>query len=175
MTKALVLRAESRGFELLKSCIIHIDDPNSGTEFANGFSIIAGKTGRIFEKSGFATIKLLYQQRLFSQCIPLLESQFRAASEKRRHLYLIAVSHILRNTPSEVLLSGVSSLMPILFSSIQCSTEPDLILSTLLTLDMILRDSPKFAIPHAGTLIKSCLKIAGSNEPKQPAVSSTIS
>ena len=170
LTRALVLLADKRSGELLGDCIQLMDDPQLGPEIASGFATIAGNMQKIFSKESFARIKLLYRQRLFCQCIPLLESRFRTSSRDRRHLYLIAVSHILRNTPGDVLFTGLSPLMPMLFSSVECESETDLVLSTLQTLGTILRESPKAAVSHTSTLITSCLRLAQHGPGKQPVV-----
>jgi len=50
-------------------------------------------------------VQLLYKQRFFNYCIPVLVKGFENSSDEVRHNFLVALSHVLRNIPKQVLLT----------------------------------------------------------------------
>ncbi|KAI9137437.1 Dos2-interacting transcription regulator of RNA-Pol-II-domain-containing protein, partial [Paraphysoderma sedebokerense] len=107
VTKALAIRSHPFGFEMIKNIIGLFKDGVMAKDAANGFAVIVGDEEEWLSKKGFAIVKLLYKQRLFSYCLPLLTEGFNTSDEESRNAYLIALSHLLKNIPKQVLLSAL--------------------------------------------------------------------
>ncbi|KAG0936580.1 hypothetical protein G6F32_010055 [Rhizopus arrhizus] len=73
LTKALVMRGHSFGFELLDSIIIQqCGSPDLGEDAAASFTIILQDDDFILSKSAHANVSILYKQRVFNHCFQTL-------------------------------------------------------------------------------------------------------
>lgn len=57
-----------------------------------------------------AVIRLMYRQRFYLQTMPHLLQAFQTAPAATRRLHLIAVSHLLRHVPQQVLLPDLNKV-----------------------------------------------------------------
>ncbi|CAG8738736.1 10758_t:CDS:10, partial [Dentiscutata erythropus] len=108
LTKALVLRTHQLGYDCTGQIINLFSDPILGKQSAEGIGIIIGESD-ILNRQGFATIKILYKQRFFNYCVPIIIERFKSSDDVTKHNYLMALSHLLRNIPKQVLMNDLPS------------------------------------------------------------------
>ncbi|KAJ3050197.1 mms19 nucleotide excision repair [Rhizophlyctis rosea] len=163
--KALILRAHNAGYALSLDVIHLLAHTGLGRDAGHGFGIIvADLEDGTLTKEAFAVTRLLYKQRFFNYCLPLLVDGFHAAAPELKQYYLLALSHLLRNIPQQILLNEIPRLFPLLLSSLS-STDGDLKVATLDTFDLVLKEAPAVAMEHAGSIIDLLLAITRSRDP----------
>lgn len=108
---------------------------------AEGVRVVIETCVSCLNRSSSARIRLMYQQRFFQEHVPAIVEGYKAAGAEGKAVYLVALSHLLRSVPKQVLLSELPSLLPLLFESLE-STERKLKLSTLNTLYSLTFDAP---------------------------------
>ncbi|RKO94648.1 RNAPII transcription regulator C-terminal-domain-containing protein, partial [Blyttiomyces helicus] len=160
IAKALILRSHSPGYAMASDVMRLLSDADVGREAADGVGVIIGDADDgTFTKGSFAVVKILHKQRFFSHCMPLLVGGFQAASTERRHFYLIALSHLLKNIPKPILLSELPKLFPLLLSSLSFP-DSELKLATLKTLQLMLKEAPAIVAEHISSVIPLLLAMA---------------
>lgn len=157
LTKALVLRTHQLGYDCIGQIINLFSDPILGKQSAEGIGIIINESD-ILNRQGFANIKFLYKQRLFNYCVPIIIERFKSSDDVTKHNYLMALSHLLRNIPKQVMMGDLPSLFPLLIYSLS-SVDPDLRASTIDTLYIISFDAPHIISEHISSLIPLLLSL----------------
>ena len=136
-------------------------------EASNGFSVLMGKTEMLDENS-FSVVHFLWQQKLFSQLLPLLLLSFQQSKEEnKKAVFLFSISNILKHPKKEVLIPEIPSILPLLLQSLS-TEDASLILSTLDTFLLILNESSSSLQPHLHSLVSSFLSL--SKFPSQPKI-----
>ncbi|KAJ3329575.1 hypothetical protein HDU91_003825, partial [Kappamyces sp. JEL0680] len=67
--------------------------------------IIKEDPAGILTKSSFVVHRLLFKQKLYNFCVPLLLASFERANADRKKYHLLALSHLLRNIAKKTLVN----------------------------------------------------------------------
>ncbi|KAI9824266.1 MAG: hypothetical protein M1832_002073 [Thelocarpon impressellum] len=168
LTKALVLRADSRANALLDRLIRILAHYTHGASAGRGFSILLAPDDLI-NKPNHVIVRLLHRQRLFAHCVPQLASSFREAVNLTKPNYLVALAGILGHVPGEVVLPSLDTLSPLLLQSLDLA-EADVKAATINTLTVTVRESAIAVEEHVASLIARLLGAAttrnGTNPPR---------
>lgn len=89
-----------------------------GKIFASGFeSLLAPE--ELLSTENHAIIRRLYVQKIFGICVPSLISKFKSCDDAAiKPNYLIALSGILKNSPTEIVMPEIETILPLLLQSI---------------------------------------------------------
>ncbi|ORX91539.1 ARM repeat-containing protein [Basidiobolus meristosporus CBS 931.73] len=158
VSRALVLRTHSAGFQLATDMCGLLNQAQLGKQVANGFETLIGDNEWVLDKSSFCTVRLLHKQRFFNHCLPMILDGFTNSPEGVKENYLIALSQILVSVPKQVLLSSISSLLPLLLSSLNFP-EAGLKASTLHTLSILIEETPQLVTEHVSTILPLLLQL----------------
>ena len=110
-------------------------------EAAAAFDVVLGDCEELLNAASFAQSRLLYKQRLFAQHVGRLTAGFHhpdaAPASRARHL--LALSHMLRHVPRQVLVEQVEAILPLLIQSLDAdeAREELLFLSSMQTLQAL--------------------------------------
>ncbi|KAI9292152.1 ARM repeat-containing protein [Neoconidiobolus thromboides FSU 785] len=155
--KALIIQSEKFGFELLELLVQFLDDNDLGSNVSEAIDQIFEEDKWFFAKQNHSIIKLLYKQRSFSLLLPKLTKGFlEANSEEIKHNFLIAISSLLIHIPKQILLRDGVTLLPLLLSALD-HFIPQIQISTLKTLTLILQESNALIIEIYSTLLPKLL------------------
>lgn len=132
--------------------------PNSsfGLISGRGFGILLAPD-EIFSKENGVTIRLLAKQKIFNFCIPKIASDFRQAESSAKANFLHALSGILQYMPTDILMTEIDSLLPLLLQSLDLE-DADVKAATVESLMVIGQDSPKAIEGHTSSLVNRLLK-----------------
>ncbi|KAI8372565.1 Dos2-interacting transcription regulator of RNA-Pol-II-domain-containing protein [Choanephora cucurbitarum] len=159
ITKALVLRTHPLGYELTNKVIEWCGDNSIQVQVAQGFHILIGDDEVALNKTTFAISTILYKQRFFSFCLPKLLERFQSAQDDTvKSNYLIALSHLLRNVPKQILLSELPPLVPLLIESLSLE-DNELKVSTLETFSLAVEEASDIIAPQIRTILPSLLSL----------------
>jgi len=159
IVKALIVRGEPEGSilwnkmqNLLESCNIEI-----ATHLSSRYHILFEDIRTLVNK------KPLYKQKYFVINLPELLKSYQES--KRPHIYLIAISNLLKNLPTSVLLDELHNILPLLLNAlnVQENQDANLLLSTLNTFMMLVKEVPITIANHLKELIPQLLKISCDN------------
>ncbi|KAF9435406.1 hypothetical protein BGZ76_006356, partial [Entomortierella beljakovae] len=164
ITKAMVLSTNSIGYDMTGELMNFFSVPHLGKVAADGFKLVIGEQHDILTKETFAVIRLLYKQRFFNYCIPVLVKGFENSTDAVRHNFLVALSHVLANIPKQILLTELPPLLPMLVHSLSFP-DSELRSSTIGTFQIITKDAPTLMAEHLSTLTPLLLKLASSEDP----------
>lgn len=92
ITKALLLRTEKFGMETTLAFVSLLAHPVFGTTASRGFSVLLDED-EFLNKLNHAVVRMLYKQRTFAQCVPLLVEGFKAADSSTYYPPLHASSN----------------------------------------------------------------------------------
>ncbi|KAL1925687.1 uncharacterized protein VTP21DRAFT_570 [Calcarisporiella thermophila] len=162
LAKGLLLKAHNLGYEMVSEMIACFHDPELGRSAAESFVNLIGNDDEkdiALTQQSFATVRLLYKQRFFDFCMPKIVDGFHHSSDDARYCYLIAMSHILRNIPKQVLLNELGPFVPLLVHSLSLPDDK-LKYSTLKTLSMIIQEAPGIISSHVGSLVPLLLDLS---------------
>ncbi|KAI4202363.1 MAG: hypothetical protein LQ350_002581 [Teloschistes chrysophthalmus] len=165
IAKALVLRL-ARTEEVLDHVLSLLSSKSHGLASARGFAALLAPD-EVLSKENGATIRLLARQRVFSICAPRIAKEFRAAEDLAKPHYLIALSGILKDVPTEVMMAEIDTLLPLLLQSLDLKDQ-DVKAATIDSLIVVCRESPVAVEGHAKSLTAR-LAQAGGDERKDTA------
>ncbi|CAB4400794.1 unnamed protein product [Rhizophagus irregularis] len=151
LTKALILRTHLLGYRCVDQITSQFNDPMLGKRASERFEVLIGESD-LLNKQSFAVVKTLHKQRFFNYCMPILAEGFKLSSDEVKHNYLIALSHLLRNIPKQVLLSELPSLITLLIHSLSLP-DAELKSSTIDTFYIISANAPQIISEHISSLI----------------------
>ncbi|KAI8092187.1 Dos2-interacting transcription regulator of RNA-Pol-II-domain-containing protein [Gilbertella persicaria] len=161
ITKALVLCTHPLGYELTNKLIEWCGDNTAGLQAPQGFHVVIGEDELALTKTTFAITTILYKQRFFSFCLPKLLEGFRSTQDDTiKPNYLIALSHVLRNVPKQILLSELPPLVPLLIESLALE-DGELKVSTLDTFSLAVEEASDVIAPQIRTILPSLLALLG--------------
>ncbi|KAL9123020.1 MAG: hypothetical protein Q9187_000434 [Circinaria calcarea] len=167
IAKALILRLVmvEKVLERLLDMLTH---KSHGAAAARGFGLLL-LPDEVISKENGAIIRLLAKQKVFSLCAPAIERAFRAADLSTKSNYLVALSGILRHTPTEVLLPEIETLLPLLLQSLDLEDQV-VKAATIETLTVVGHESPRAVEGHVGSLVSRLLKSAADPRANIPKV-----
>ena len=155
--KGLVLRLVYTE-EVLEHLLILLSSHEHGMASARGFGLLLAPD-EIMSKENGAVIRLLSKQKVFNICVPVIARDFKSAGTSLKPNYLTALSSILRYTPTEVFMSEIETILPLLLQSLD-HLESEIKAATIQSLTLISQESPKAIEGHVGSLVSRLLKSA---------------
>ena len=162
IAKALLLRL-ARTEEVLDHVLSLLSNQKYGHASARGFAVLLAPD-EILSKENGATIRLLARQKVFNICVPRLARDFRAADATVKPNYLVALSGILRDLPTDVMMLEIDTLLPLLLQSLDLPDQ-EVKAATLESLITISQQSLTVVEGHAQSLADRLLHCAG--DPKK--------
>lgn len=169
IAKALLLRL-SHTQEVLDHVLGRLSDNSCGPTSARGFGLLLA-TDEIISKQYGAKLRLLTKQKIFSICAPRIAADFRAAEASVKPNYLIALSGILKDVPTEVTMTEIATLLPLLLQSLDLPDQ-EVKAATIESLTVISQESPGAVEGHMSSLVNRLLQ-AASKPRENIAVSHT--
>ncbi|KAL8759828.1 MAG: hypothetical protein Q9199_000475 [Rusavskia elegans] len=157
IAKALLLRL-SHTQEVLDHTLGLLSDRICGSASARGFGLLLAPDEIISKQYG-ANIRLLAKQKVFSICAPRIAADFRAAEASVKPNYLIALSGILKAVPTEVAMTEIATLLPLLLQSLDL-LDQEVKAATIESLAVISQESPTAVEGHMSSLVNRLLQAA---------------
>ncbi len=157
IARALILRLINTD-KILDQLLKLLNHPSYGSVSARGFSLLLAPDEVLTKENG-VTIRLLAKQKVFNICATSIPPLFRSADPTAKPNYLIALSGLLRYVSSDVLMSEIEILLPLLLQSVELE-DAEVKLATIETLTVIAHENPKAVEGHISSLIGRLLKAA---------------
>jgi DNA repair/transcription protein MET18/MMS19 len=164
--KALILRLAHTD-EILELLLSLLSNTESGLPSARGFGLLLTPDDVLSKENG-ACVRLLAKQKVFNICIPAIAKKFRNAETAAKPNYLIAISGILKNMPTDIIMPEINTLLPLLLQSLDLQ-DPSVKAATIQSLTVISQESPEAVEGHISTLVSRLLTSA--SDPKLSASS----
>lgn len=162
ISKGLILRL-TKTEDVLQHLLNLLSDDNHGLLGGRGFGLLLAPD-EVLSKENDATIRLLTKQKVFNFCVPKIAAQFRQVKISMKPNYLIALSGILKYMPTEVVVTEIETLLPLLLQSLDLKDQ-DVKAATIESLILISQESSAAVEEHIPSLINRLLKIA--EKPKE--------
>lgn len=170
ISKSLVLRL-AQTEKVLDRLLALLSIPNHGLHCARGFGLLLAPDEALSKENG-AQIRLLAKQRVFNFCVPKIAKGFRAADTSLKSNYLIALSGILKYVPTDILMTEIETLLPLLLQSLDLNDQ-EVKAATIESIIVISQESPSAVEGHISSLIKRLLKTAESRNTTTSTSTST--
>lgn len=104
-------------------------------------------------------VRLLYKQRIFEIILPTLIEGFNSSTlSSSKSSYLITLSNILQNIPTKILKPHLSTITPLILTSLSIK-DSAILKSSLETCEIIIGESSDIIIPHLQSLIPRLVDI----------------
>lgn len=165
IAKGLILRL-SKTTEVLGDLLSLLSNPTCGLSSARGFNLLLAPD-EILSKENGATIRLLARQKVFNICAPRIVKDFRQAETSQKPNYLIALSGILKYTPTEVLMPEIEILLPLLLQSLDLQ-DSAVQAATMENLMIVSQENPEAVEGHVSNLVSRLLKAAAETKLNVP-------
>ncbi|KAL5022527.1 hypothetical protein ScPMuIL_001682 [Solemya velum] len=159
LTKALVLRSHPMAVNFVTKLIELLSDGDMGSLAAEGFQTVLFECEDVLNKNTHAVIRIMYRQRFFVENVGKLVEGFNTSPTDTKKNYLLAISHLLKVLPKQVLLTELPPLFPLMVQSLLYE-DKDLQLSTLNALYDLTHDAPKVVAQHVDSVIPQLLTLA---------------
>lgn len=153
--KGLVLRLAHTD-EILERLLSLLSNADCGLASARGFGLLLAPD-EVLSKENGAVVRLLAKQKVFNICIPAIAKELRSVEIALKPNYLIALSGILRDIPTDVIMPEIDTLLPLLLQSLDLE-DSDVKAATIQSLTVIGQESPKAVEGHIGSLVSRLLK-----------------
>ncbi|RPA91136.1 ARM repeat-containing protein [Choiromyces venosus 120613-1] len=170
ITKAIVVRGDRYGMEITERIVGLLGDKNYGPTAGKGFAVLLGDD-EFITKGNYAIIRPLTKQKIFTFCVPKIVEGFRAADSTTKPNYLVALSNILRNVPSAVILPELGRLLPLLLQSLDLP-DPNVKSATIETLLITVTESADAVKEHISSLSARLLNACMNREENPPRIRS---
>lgn len=159
ISKSLVMRL-AQTEKVLDRLLALLSIPNHGLHCARGFGLLLAPDEALSKENG-AQIRLLAKQRVFNFCVPKIAKGFRAADTSLKSNYLIALSGIIKYVPTDILMTEIETLLPLLLQSLDLNDQ-EVKAATIESIIVISLESPSAIEGHISSLINRLLKSAES-------------
>lgn len=159
ISKSLVMRL-AQTEKVLDRLLALLSIPNHGLHCARGFGLLLAPDEALSKENG-AQIRLLAKQRVFNFCVPKIAKGFRAADTSLKSNYLIALSGIIKYVPTDILMTEIETLLPLLLQSLDLNDQ-EVKAATIESIIVISQESPSAIEGHISSLINRLLKSAES-------------
>lgn len=159
ISKSLVLRL-AQTEKVLERLLALLSIPNQGFHCARGFGLLLAPDEALSKENG-AQIRLLAKQRVFNFCVPKIAQTFRTVDTSLKPNYLIALSGILKYVPTEILMTEIETLLPLLLQSLDLNDQ-EVKAATIESVIVISQECPSAVEGHISSLINRLLKTAES-------------
>ncbi|KAJ3022175.1 mms19 nucleotide excision repair [Thoreauomyces humboldtii] len=168
IARALVIRSHSAGYQLATEILGLLGEGEEGAQspaaIAIGVIVHEPEDGCLTRRS-FAN--LLYKQRFFGHCVPVLVNGFQQGSSGAKQAYLLALSQLLKNVPKTVLSNALTQIFPLLLCSLALP-DADLKLATLDTLQALLGECAVAISGQISSVVAALLSIGTGTVAGQP-------
>lgn len=154
VAKGLILRLVYTD-QILESLLSLLSARECGIACARGFGLLLAPD-EVLSKGNGAKIRLLAKQKVFNICVPSLAKEYRTAKPTAKSNYLIALSGILKHMPTEVVMSDIDAILPLLLQSLDLE-DPDVKAATIQTLAVVSQENPGAVEGHVGSLVSRLL------------------
>lgn len=154
ISKALILRL-AKTEEVLEQLLSLLLDNRLGLAIGRGFGILLAPD-ELLSKANGATIRLLANQKVFNYCIPRFAKSIRQAEGSAKRNYLIALSGILKYMGTDILMSDVDTLLPLLLQSLDLEAS-EVKSATIETLIVIGQQSVQAIEGHISSVVNRLL------------------
>ena len=154
ISKALILRL-AKTEEVLEQLLSLLSHNRLGLATGRGFSILLAPDELVSKANG-ANIRLLANQKVFNYCIPRFAQSIRQAQGSAKRNYLIALSGILKYMGTDVLMSDVDTLLPLLLQSLDLEAS-EVKSATIETLIVIGQQSMQAIEGHISSVVSRLL------------------
>lgn len=154
ISKALVLRL-AKTEEVLEQLLSLLSDSRFGLAIGRGFGILLAPDELLSKQNG-AIIRLLANQKIFNYCIPRLAKSIREAEDVAKRNYLIALSGILKYIGTDILMTDVDTLLPLLLQSLDLEAS-EVKSATIGTLIVISQQSVQAIEGHISSVVNRLL------------------
>lgn len=170
ISKSLVLRL-AQTEKVLGGLLALLSIQNQGLHCARGFGLLLAPDEALSKENG-AQIRLLAKQRVFNFCVPKIAKDFRTADTSLKPNYLIALSGILKYVTTEILMTEIETLLPLLLQSLDLNDQ-EVKAATIESIIVISQESPSAVEGHISSLVNRLLMTAENRditttEDKQP-------
>ncbi|KAK6342855.1 hypothetical protein TWF718_008237 [Orbilia javanica] len=162
IAKALALRNDKLADPIVGRLLELLDNQALGVAVGRGFEVLLGDDP-LLSKENFAVVRLLSQQKLFVFCIPKLVEGFKVASPAAKKNYLHALSSIIRNVPSKLVLAEINTLLPLLLQSLDLE-DSGIKTASIDTLSVTVTEATGLVSEHISSLITRLLAASSPNE-----------
>ncbi|GAA6059776.1 hypothetical protein JCM10212_001984 [Sporobolomyces blumeae] len=171
IAKALVVRSDSLGYEMVEDVIDLFSDPDLGKSAAEQLAVVAEDSDKVLSKDNFSVVRLLYKQRFFTFLLPKLVEAHKSHQERQRQgstsspgtadqaVYLVALSGLLQHLPKQLALTELPKLVPLLITSLDLPS-PSLQANVIDTLGILVREVPSQLEPSIHSITAKVLKAA---------------
>ncbi|KAL9654264.1 hypothetical protein ABK040_010296 [Willaertia magna] len=180
IVKGLVMRGANKPYgdnysKLLCGCLT--SSFGTGTLFnkkaADCFLIVMGETENSLHKNNYANYQVLYKQRFFTVNIKVLLDNIKTSDRPDIiGSILLAVSHLIHNVSTNVILSEVNNIFPIVLRFLESmeisDANTELLYAAVKTTNTLLTDAKSEMVYHLDSIIPLLLQIA--TYPKSQAV-----
>ncbi|KAI9819508.1 MAG: hypothetical protein M1827_006956 [Pycnora praestabilis] len=168
--KALILKLDPCISTFLPRLLALLADPTQGLIVARGFSMLLSPEP-LLTKENHCIIRALHKQKVFTLCVPIIASDFCLTSDAPlKANYLIALAGLLKWTPSEIIMSQLDIILPLLLQSLDLEEEPDVKGATIETLTVTVKEEAKVIDEHVGSLISRLLASATNTKKNPPRI-----
>lgn len=157
ISKGLVLRL-ARTEEVLQRLLSLLSNDSHGLVVGRGFGLLLAPD-EVLSKENDATIRLLTKQKVFHFCIPKIAAEFRHVKIAIKPNYLVALSGILKYMPTEITVTEIETLLPLLLQSLDLKDQ-DVKAATIESLIFVSQESSAAVEGHIPSLINRLLKTA---------------
>lgn len=171
ISKSLVLRL-AQTEKVLGRLLALLSIPNQGLHCARGFGLLLAPDEALSKENG-AQIRLLAKQRVFNFCVPKIAQNFRIVDTSLKPNYLIALSGILKYVPTEILMTEIETLLPLLLQSLDLNDQ-EVKAATIESIVVISQESPLAVEGHISSLINRLLKAAESRNTNTTTTTTNI-
>ncbi|KAJ3248082.1 hypothetical protein HDU78_002175 [Chytriomyces hyalinus] len=117
----------------------------------------------VLTKTAFAKTGLLWKQKLFKHCLPVLVERFSGAHSSIRNNYLLALSHLMKYIAKSIILYEIQTLIPLLLAGLS-SDNAELNLTILEITETLLKESPAALGAHLESFTTVLLHLVGGIE-----------
>lgn len=155
VAKGLILRLAHTD-EILERLLNLLPVRECGSASARGFGLLLAPD-EVLSKENGAKIRLLAKQKVFNICVPNIAKDFRTTNPATKSNYLIALSGILKHTPTEVVMSEIDTILPLLLQSLDLE-ESDVKAATIQSLTVVSQENPTAVEGHVGSFVSRLLK-----------------
>lgn len=171
--KGLLMRNSNSIANKLEEFVTLLKDQDAGSYVAKVFEVFSIDVNimtKLKTAPWINDIKLLYKQKLFSNVMDKLLSQYREIEDVNiKSHYLTATSMLIKNTPNNVVVPFINELFPLLLKSLELPNS-DVRASALHTLIDTTEKNSKLIAEHAQALVPLLLELTKASNHNTPRV-----
>ena len=165
ISKGLITRL-AKTEEVLERLLGLLSNTEFGLLGGRGFGLLIAPD-EILSKENGAIIRLLTKHKVFNFCVPRIANDFRHVETAMKLNYLIALSGILKYMPTEILMTEIKTLLPLLLQSLDLKDQ-HVKAATIESMILISQDSPAAVEEHVSSLINRLLRTAEKPDENSP-------